>query len=94
MKMEKREDFETFDQQEKRARKRLRSKALMKAAVLAGVIVFIVPAGGPWMSAEAFTSVMGQTTYWMGHFFRGLARLASLRAELRAFRPTDELFGK
>ncbi|HEY2614165.1 MAG TPA: hypothetical protein VGI42_00510 [Chthoniobacterales bacterium] len=60
MKMEKKEDFETFDEQEKRARRRLRTKALVKAALLAGLVVFILPAGGPWMSTEAFTAVMGR----------------------------------
>jgi hypothetical protein len=35
---------------------------VVKAALLAGLIVYIVPSGGPWMSQEAFTNVMGRGT--------------------------------
>lgn len=60
MKMERREDFESFEEQEKRAQQRLHPGALMKAALIAGGVVFVVPAGGPWMSQEAFVNVMGR----------------------------------
>jgi hypothetical protein len=51
--------METFDQQEKRARQRLRPSALLKAALVAGLITFIVP-GGPWMSYESGIATMGR----------------------------------
>ena len=60
MKMERRENIESFDEQEARAQRRLSVGALVKAALLAGVLVFVVPAGGPWMSQEAFVNVMGR----------------------------------
>ena len=59
MKMEKRENFETFDEQEQRAQQQLHPGALMKAALLAGLLVFLVPAG-PWMSQESMVNVMGR----------------------------------
>ena len=59
MKMEKRENFESFEEQERRAQQELNVGALMKAAVLAGLVVFFVPAG-PWMSQESMVNVMGR----------------------------------
>lgn len=66
--------MESSEQQEQRARRRIRPDALLKASLLAGLLVFIVPAGGPWMSHEAFTAVMGRimSSNWIvdliGHF--------------------------
>jgi hypothetical protein len=51
--------METFEQQEKRARRRIRPAALVKAALIAGLITFVVP-GGPWMSYESGIAVMGR----------------------------------
>jgi hypothetical protein len=51
--------METFEQQEKRARQRLRVAALVKAALIAGLITFVVP-GGPWMSYESGIATMGR----------------------------------
>lgn len=51
--------METFGQQEQRARRRLRPMALVKAALVAGVITFVVP-GGPWMSYESGIATMGR----------------------------------
>jgi hypothetical protein len=65
---------ETDAQQEVRARQRLRIGPMIKAALLAGLLVFVVPSGGPWMSHESFTSVMGRiaSSNWLidivGHF--------------------------
>ena len=59
MKMEKRENFESFEEQERRAQQQLSPAALVKATLLAGTLVFVVPAG-PWMSQEAFVNVMGR----------------------------------
>jgi hypothetical protein len=59
MKMEKREDFESFEEQERRAQQQLNAGALVKAALLAGLFVFAVPAG-PWMSQESLVNVMGR----------------------------------
>ena len=58
--MLRKEEVESFDELEERARQRLRPKALVKAALLAGVLVYVVPSGGPWMSTEAFTNAMGR----------------------------------
>ena len=59
MKMEKRENFESFEEQERRAQQELNVGALVKAAVIAGLAVFVVPAG-PWMSQESMVNVMGR----------------------------------
>ena len=59
MKMEKRENLESFDEQERRAQQQLNPAALVKAALLAGVLIFVVPAG-PWMSQESMVNVMGR----------------------------------
>jgi len=59
MKMEKRENLESFDEQERRAQQQLHPGALVKAALLAGLLVFVVPAG-PWMSQESMVNVMGR----------------------------------
>jgi hypothetical protein len=50
----------TDEEQELRARRRLRSKALIKAALIAGVFTFIFPGGGPWMSHEFALTAMGR----------------------------------
>lgn len=52
--------MESDEAVERRARRRLRTGALFKSALLAGLFVYIVPSGGPWMSHEAFTNVMGR----------------------------------
>jgi hypothetical protein len=59
MKMEKREDFESFEEQERRAQQELNVGALVKATLLAGILIFAVPAG-PWMSQESMVNVMGR----------------------------------
>ncbi len=57
--MERREDFESFEEQERRAQQELNVGALIKAALLAGILIFVVPAG-PWMSQESMVNVMGR----------------------------------
>ena len=59
MKMEKRENLESFDEQERRAQQEMSPKAMLKAALLAGMLVFVMPAG-PWMSQESMVNVMGR----------------------------------
>ncbi len=59
MKMEKRENFESFEEQERRAQQELNIGALVKATLLAGIAIFVVPAG-PWMSQESMVNVMGR----------------------------------
>ena len=59
MKMEKRENFESFEEQERRAQQELNVGAVIKAAFLAGIVIFVVPAG-PWMSQESMVNVMGR----------------------------------
>jgi hypothetical protein len=59
--------METFEQQEQRARQRVRGKALIKAALIAGTITFFLP-GGPWMSYESGIATMGRVitnTVWI-----------------------------
>jgi hypothetical protein len=53
-------DAESSEQQERRARRRLRLKPLVTAALIAGAITFFFPAGGPWMSTEAGLAAMGR----------------------------------
>ena len=73
MKMEKRENFESFEEQERRAQQELSVGALVKAALLAGILIFVVPAG-PWMSQESMVNVMGRgmgtqaVIAFVGHF--------------------------
>lgn len=59
MKMERRENFESFEEQEHRAQQKLNVGALVKAALIAGFAIFVVPAG-PWMSQESMVNVMGR----------------------------------
>src|SRR4051794_25834681 len=59
MKLQDPSQFESERQQERRARGRIRPKALFYSALIAGVIVFIVPAG-PWMSHESMFAAMGR----------------------------------
>src|SRR5437762_5509985 len=70
--------MESVERQEDRATRRLRPAVAVKAALLAGLLVFVVPSGGPWMSQEAFTAVMGRivSSNWVvdvtGHFLLAL----------------------
>jgi hypothetical protein len=60
--------METFEQQEKRARQRLRPAAVVKAALVAGLITFLLPGGGPWMSFDSGIASMGRvmsTSVWI-----------------------------
>jgi hypothetical protein len=52
--------METFDQQERRARRQVNVRAVIKAALAAGLITFILPGGGPWMSFDSGTATMGR----------------------------------
>jgi hypothetical protein len=52
--------METFDQQERRARRQLNLRAVIKASLAAGLITFILPGGGPWMSFDSGTATMGR----------------------------------
>jgi hypothetical protein len=60
MKMLKPEQVESEESVERRAQNRMSGPAVIKAALLAGLFVFVIPSGGPWMSHEAFTNVMGR----------------------------------
>lgn len=70
--------IESPENQERRARERLRVKLVITCAPIIGVIIFAVPAGGPWMSHEAFISAMGRliSHNWLinliGHFVLAL----------------------
>jgi hypothetical protein len=78
MKLLRPDQVESDESVERRARSRLSEPALFKAAALAGLFVYIVPSGGPWMSHEAFTNVMGRimSPIWLvdlvGHFILAL----------------------
>jgi hypothetical protein len=63
MKMLSPDQVESDEAVERRARRRLRPGPLLKSALLAGLFVYIVPSGGPWMSHEALTNVMGRVLY-------------------------------
>ncbi|HVF73157.1 MAG TPA: hypothetical protein VM940_16265 [Chthoniobacterales bacterium] len=63
MKMLSPDQVESDEAVERRARRKLRPGPLIKAALLAGAFVYIVPSGGPWMSHEAFTNVMGRVVH-------------------------------
>jgi len=51
--------IESPEQQEARARERLRQKPMFVYALIVGAIVLVFPAG-PWMSHEAFITAMGR----------------------------------
>jgi hypothetical protein len=59
MKLEDPSQFESDERLEERARRRIRPKALIYSALVAGLIVFVVPAG-PWMSHESMFAAMGR----------------------------------
>jgi hypothetical protein len=52
--------IESPEEQERRARQRIRPKPMVICALVVGAVVFVVPAGGPWMSQEGFISAMGR----------------------------------
>jgi hypothetical protein len=56
-----------YERQERRARSRMSGSALVKAALISGLIVFILPGGGPWMSTESGIATMGRilTDSWL-----------------------------
>jgi cation transport ATPase len=60
MKMEDPSKFESFEDQERRGRREFRGKAVIYSAIIAGLIVWIVPAG-PWISQEAFFTAFGRS---------------------------------
>lgn len=60
MKMLDKNQLESEEQVEKRARQRINGRALIISAFLAAALVFVVPSGGPWMSTESFTNAMGR----------------------------------
>src|SRR4051794_41032753 len=60
MKMEDPSTFESPEQQERRGRQELRTKAMFYSALVAGLVVWIVPAG-PWMSHEALFAAFARS---------------------------------
>ena len=60
MKMQDPSTFESPEQQERRGRQELRPKAMFYSALIAGLIVWVVPAG-PWMSHESFFTAFGRS---------------------------------
>lgn len=60
MKMQDPSTFESPEQQERRGREALRPKAMFYAAIIAGLIVWVVPAG-PWMSHESLFTAFGRS---------------------------------
>lgn len=52
--------FEPPEEQEKRGRQELRPKAMFYSAIVAGLIVWVVPAG-PWMSQESLFTAFGRS---------------------------------
>jgi hypothetical protein len=91
MKMLDKHQVESDESVELRARRRLRPDAVVKAALLAGLFVYVVPSGGPWMSQEAFTNVMGRVVgasligNLIGHFLLALVYGSILGASI--YRP-------
>jgi len=85
---------ESFDQLEERAQRRLRLGPMLKAALLGGVLVFIVPAG-PWMSHESMVNIMGRgigthaIAAIIGHF-----ALALLQGSARCGYPLRRIAGR
>jgi hypothetical protein len=60
MKMQDPSAFESPEQQERRGRQELRPKAMFYSALIAGLVVWVVPAG-PWMSHESFFTAFGRS---------------------------------
>jgi cation transport ATPase len=60
MKMQDPSTFESPEQQERRGRQELRVKPMFYSALVAGLIVWVVPAG-PWMSHESFFTAFGRS---------------------------------
>jgi ABC-type antimicrobial peptide transport system permease subunit len=49
-----------YERQERRGRSRFSVPAAMKAALIAGLVAFLLPGGGPWTSNETGLAVMGR----------------------------------
>jgi len=60
MKMLREEELEPVPVQEARARREVRPGALIRAALLASILTLVFPAGGPWLSQEAFLTAFGR----------------------------------
>ena len=60
MKMEDPSSFESPEQQERRGRQEFRAKAMFYSAIIAGLVVWVVPAG-PWMSHESLFTAFGRS---------------------------------
>ena len=52
--------METPEHQEWRARQRVRLGAVFKAAMLAGLVLFLMSGGGPWSTAGTMNAIMGR----------------------------------
>jgi len=60
MKMLDSSQLESVEQQEARSRERLKGKVVLKSGLLACAIVFVFPAGMPWISHDAFLTAFGR----------------------------------
>jgi hypothetical protein len=52
--------LESGEEQEENSRRRLRWKPIITAALIAGVLTFLIPGGGPWISTETGLAAMGR----------------------------------
>jgi len=84
--------IESPEDQDRRARQMLNVKPVISCAAIIGAIIFVVPAGGPWMSQEAFISAMGRLVShsWLvnfvGHFVLALVYGALTASIIYRFR--------
>lgn len=89
-------EIEQPEQQESRARERLRQKPMFVCALIVGAIVLVFPAG-PWMSHEAFITAMGRilSKSWIVnmilHFIFAIVYGASIAAVIYRFRVAGAL---
>lgn len=52
--------MESPEHQEQRSRERVRPKAVVKAALLTGFVLFVMSGGGPWTTAGTMNAIMGR----------------------------------
>jgi hypothetical protein len=84
--------METPEHQEKRSRQRVSWSAIIKTAVVTGLILFIMSGGGPWSTAGTMNVIMGRDVKLpfaglaLGHFTVALLYIAVIAHVIYRFR--------
>ena len=84
--------MESPEHQEWRARQRVRFNAVFKAAILAGLVLFLMSGGGPWSTAGTMNAIIGRDIPMnylllaLGHFLLSLVYVFIIAQVIYRFR--------